>query len=431
MGMNKSGMLFLISALLVASSVHAEVEIKPYGFIQPIYVESWGRPNLNDNPTQATSANSSTPPNQNISNMSARNSRIGLNVSGGKGPFDMDLSGIVEADFYGLTYANNANIDGEESAPRMRLAYVQMTRGNQTVVFGQDWDSALSPNHPTSILHASVGTNTGGAGDLWNRLPQLRWDSKWEVMGDWSVNTKLAVVNSYSSDEAGRVATCTVTGGATCTTTATNATTSDTAGSGNASGGPAYQALVELQRVIDGRPFKIGVSGQYLRQSFSAYNPAPAGVINPSAHMNGTLYHVHFDLPVLSFLDVKGAGFYGNSDFNNNGLGVVYNNNSSVASSMSHGGWVGIEGKLNSKVYCDATYGGESTYEGAIAAAGIYRNEVLSASANWDVSPEFTLSLEGWNIHSYFKAALAGDSIGTGLAARYKFGPQHKTAEGY
>src|SRR4051794_16061781 len=98
-----SGTKVLVAAVLAASIVApvSAVEVKPYGFVHTTYTEGWGRVNTPESPNQAVSENAAGG-NINYGNFSARGTRVGLKLNGGKGPMDMDISGVVEMDFIGL-----------------------------------------------------------------------------------------------------------------------------------------------------------------------------------------------------------------------------------------------------------------------------------------------------------------------------------------
>lgn len=400
------------TALALAVALPAgSVELHPYGFVLAGYVENWGRTNSAEVPTQATSAGTTAASNQNTSVFTARQSRLGLNLVGGKGPWDSDLSGVIEMDFFGLRNTGASSLDALASAPRLRLAYLQAKRGDDAVFFGQDWVKSSSPLNPTSLLH--VGTPPlSNSGNLWNRIPQIRWDRTWGLPDGWAIATKAALLRSFTGDETGRTTTA---GG----TTFAVPNSVDSAGSGEFSGGPAYQALAEVRKKLDGRVFLAGVSGQYLRESFNAAEPPPAGANNNQ--VAGWLWAAHFDLPVHEKLEFMGEAFYGRGDQNQNGLGSVYNDNGTLRQSLVRGGWFQATVRPVRGWSVNAMAGFESVDQLGLAAATIYRNESEAVNAIWDVSPELALSFEVGRIHSYYLAALAGDSENAGVSAQYKF----------
>ncbi|HVE12711.1 MAG TPA: hypothetical protein VNI01_04905 [Elusimicrobiota bacterium] len=404
--------LLLAAAALPAPAMGASVEVHPYGFLMANYAQAWGRANAADVPTQAVSGGVSAASNQNTSLFTARQSRIGLGLSGGKGPWDSDLSGVLEADFFGPRNSGSSSSDALAAAPRLRLAYIQARRGDDVVVFGQDWIKAFAPLNPTSLAHTGTAP-LSNSGNLWNRIPQLRWDRAWGLPRAWAINTKLALVRSFTGDETGRTATA---GGTTFAVPASL----DTAGSGEFSGGPAYQALVELDKTAAGRHFVAGLSGQYLRETFNAALPPPGGASNNQ--VAGWLVAAHFSLPFHPLFELSGEAFYGHGNQNVNGLGSVYSDLGSVRQSQVRGGWAQAAARARPDLRFDVMAGFEDVDQTGLAVASIYRNEAMALNAIWDASPELALSVELGRIHSYYVAALAGDSENLGFAAQYKFG---------
>lgn len=400
----KPARLVVIMSLLSAATAHS-TEIKPYGFILANYIQHFGRPNIADVPTQAVSDGNIAPPNQNLSVFHVRQTRLGLNLTGGKGPRDADLSGTIEADFWGLRAANSGANDVLQAGPRLRLAFVQAKLGEHAVVFGQDWVKAFAPLNAWSLMHQAVPVHSN-SGNLWNRLPQLRWDARWILNAETSIGTKLALARSFSGDQAGRAF-------------GSNGTQIDAPGSGESSGGPAYQALAEVQRSVGGRVFVLGASMQYLRQSFNSLVTAPAG--STGKRVDGLLGSTHFVLPLCSRFEISGEGFYGRSDQNLQGLGAIYNDLGDVRTSQTRGGWVQGALKLSDTVKAHVSAGFENLDRTGLAAASIYRNETILANAAWDMAKDFTVSVEFGRIHSYFVSAPSGDSMNAGLAAQYRF----------
>ncbi len=400
-------------AALIAAPAQAAVEVKPYGFVLGTYTENFGQSNRTDNPTMANSANKTAGASQQqtISNFSARGTRIGLKLSGGKGPLDTDLSGVIESDFNGVQDASAANQD-YNSAPRIRLAYVQAAKGGHTFTFGQDWNQAFSPLNPTSLHHqmASVGT---GAGNLWNRMIQLRWDADWLKGSDTDVITKAAVVRAPTTDA-----------------TVVAAGSGEVAGSGDASGQPLYQALVELHQKLMGRTFIVGVSGSYLHHSYDA--GLIVNGVGPNHHADDGLLSVHASLPVLDMVSVQGEAFYGRGTQSYKGLGVLAADNTAGGNSAqfarSRGGWGQVMVTPMPAVHVGAFYGVEAMERANLAATAAYRNENMMANLIWDVSPEMSLSIEGGHINTNFAGggtgvigSDAGHSSYVGLASQYKF----------
>jgi hypothetical protein len=98
-----------------------------------------------------------------------RNTRLTLDW---KGPEveGMKVGGLVEADFFG-GFPGGGFTD-EQPLPRLRLAYVDMTKGDTTFRIGQAW-SPMFGNVPVSPTHVAFPLGYGSAGDVGWRYPGL------------------------------------------------------------------------------------------------------------------------------------------------------------------------------------------------------------------------------------------------------------------
>jgi hypothetical protein len=98
-----------------------------------------------------------------------RNTRLTLDW---KGPEveGFNVGGLLEADFFG-GFGAGAFTD-EQPIPRMRLAYVDITKGSTTYRIGQAW-SPMFGNVPVSPTHVAFPLGYGAAGDVGWRYPGL------------------------------------------------------------------------------------------------------------------------------------------------------------------------------------------------------------------------------------------------------------------
>ncbi len=98
---------------------------------------------------------------------------VGLEASTHSG--SQTLNAKIETDFYSTDSANDIT-------PRLRLAYVEYSRGNTKATFGMDWlpVAQLLPD----LLDFSI---MGYTGNVWQRIPQLtlrqKFGQHWEVLG--------------------------------------------------------------------------------------------------------------------------------------------------------------------------------------------------------------------------------------------------------
>ncbi len=406
----KTSVLLSLGLGLACAAPARAVDVKPYGFVLVNAIEEWGRPNILDVPTQALSL-SKPGANGTYNDIDVRQSRVGLRVDGIEGIPDATAGAVVEGDFFGnIATASPAN-GVLQASPRLRLAYGTVKWERHTLTFGQDWTQAFSPLNPVSLVHQAIPT-LSNSGNHWNRLPQLRWDYGRELGSDGlSVETKAAVLRAFSSDE-------------TANTSGATATQLDQPGSGESSGQPAYQALAQLSRKTAAGTWLLGLSGQYLRQRFV---PGMLTGLPPSGATDSTvgslLGSVHAALPLASWLEVDGEGFYGHGGQNLAGLAQVYADASgAIRTSLTRGGWGQATFRPTDSWALRGAYGIESLNATGLPAAAVYRNETYLASATKDFGKSLSASVEFGQLRTYYLAAPRGLSRYGALAAMWKFG---------
>lgn len=107
---------------------------------------------------------------------SAQNSRLSLKVTGEEG--GNHVLGYVETDFLGNQPANAA-VSSNSATMRLRLYFVDVTRGSWEILAGQDW-SFLTPNRdglkplPADIFYTQNMDANYQVGLTWARQPQFR-----------------------------------------------------------------------------------------------------------------------------------------------------------------------------------------------------------------------------------------------------------------
>ena len=113
-----------------------------------------------------------------------RNTRLTLDWKGPEVANGAKFGGLVEMDFFG-GFAGGAFTD-EQPNPRLRLAYVDVTKGDTTIRIGQAW-SPFFGNVPASPTHVAFPLGFGSAGMVGWRFPGLF------VYHNFSKNTKLTL----------------------------------------------------------------------------------------------------------------------------------------------------------------------------------------------------------------------------------------------
>jgi hypothetical protein len=163
-----------ITALLVvamsAPLVGAEepaLKVMPYGTIFFSGYTNSGATNNSDIPLWAVSGSGS-------SGATVRGSRFGLKAAGAK-VGAADLSGVVEADFFGGFPA--VGIGDNMGVVRIRLAVVRLDWEHTALAVGQDWP-LFAPANPTCLACTGIPL-FAASGNPWARLPQARLEGKW------------------------------------------------------------------------------------------------------------------------------------------------------------------------------------------------------------------------------------------------------------
>jgi hypothetical protein len=108
--------------------------------------------------------------------LSAQNSRISLKVT--SEVLGMPVTGYVESDFLGVQ-PSNPYVTSNAMTFRMRLYWVDVTRGKLEILGGQSWSlmtpgrTGISPN-PSDIFYTQDMDTNYQAGLVWTRAPQFR-----------------------------------------------------------------------------------------------------------------------------------------------------------------------------------------------------------------------------------------------------------------
>ena len=140
-----------------------DYRVTPYGIIFfNAFANSSGTNNVDD-PLWATSNPSGN------SGASGRQTRMGVRITGGK-IGGANVSGVVEADFYGGF--PGVGVGENMGVLRLRVAKAQVDWERTSLIIGQDW-MVFAPNNPTSLAAAAI-PQFAAAGNPWSRLPQVQ-----------------------------------------------------------------------------------------------------------------------------------------------------------------------------------------------------------------------------------------------------------------
>jgi len=150
----------------VLSTTYGDVRLKLYGYLKTDMSLNTDQTNNVDMPIFANSpAGRGSYPNDNEFGLTARQSRIGLDIYGPKAG-DWDLKGRFEVDFWNAPYGEANEV---RNNLRLRLAYIEISNPNTMIRAGQDWE-ILSPLNPTVFNYAYMAWQ----GNMGYRRPQVR-----------------------------------------------------------------------------------------------------------------------------------------------------------------------------------------------------------------------------------------------------------------
>jgi hypothetical protein len=100
-----------------------------------------------------------------------RNTRLTLAFDGPESADGWKMSALLEGDFFG-GYNGTGAFSQEQTVPRLRLAYTDLTKGGTTVRIGQFW-SPFFGEVPESLSHIAFPLGYGAAGMVGWRFPGI------------------------------------------------------------------------------------------------------------------------------------------------------------------------------------------------------------------------------------------------------------------
>lgn len=327
--------------------------------------------------------------NDNEFNMSAKQSRLGLKVSG---PDDgiTKTSGQLEIDFFGNGEENKAN-------PRMRHAFmkVEWPQSRFEILAGQTWD-VISPLYPCT-LNDTVMWWTGNIGF---RRPQLRFTKSTALSKD--IDLKLEGAFARTIGTAGQF------------------TPGD---SGEDSGIPNLQARASVSFPWFGHKLTVvGISGHWGREEFDINN---RGDNKDFRTWSGNL---DVTQPVNKWLTIKGEAFTGeNLTAFLGGIGQGLRNTGTASSPIldreigSKGGWLAAElgpwnkWRFNVGTGVDSVDRDDVTADGRTYNHSVFGNVLYSINKNTEIGFE----LSHWRTR--YKGPGDADSVRAQTAFIYKF----------
>jgi len=297
-------------------------------------------------------------------NITASNTKVGLNLFGPDSSMAYRMSGRIEIDFSGSAGAENTPV------PRLRHGYGSVTLPNLglTVLAGQTWD-VFSPLAPPTV-------NTGAlwfAGNVGYRRPQLRLTEALPIAGTGKVELSGAVARSIG--------------------TASPFVSTSTDG-GHDADIPVFEgrASGSLPLWVKGQNATLGVSGHYGREDVLLSDSVS------STSLKSWSTNIDLELPLTSFASLVGEGYQGeNMDAYLGGIGqgfIKVAGTSSLENVQGWGGWMALRLKFDA-LGMNAGIGVDSVRASTLNAGGRTRN--VNAFAN--VSYLFASTLQvAWEV---------------------------------
>ena len=201
-------------------------------------------------------------------NMTAKQTRLGVMLDGG-GSDAVDVSGVIEFDFYGGGAENKPN-------PMLRKAYMEFKTDAIDILAGQTSD-VISPIVPTTLNYIVLWKS----GDIGYRRPQIRFTKAMKVSDEAKVTLQASLNRSMGKDANG----------------------------GETIGMPSLQGRVAVGTKLMGGVMELGVSG-LMGSEAAAYADTLLGIATTS-ELDQSVVAVDVSLPLGEMFALKGQYFTG------------------------------------------------------------------------------------------------------------------------
>ncbi|HST23454.1 MAG TPA: hypothetical protein VLR90_20245 [Blastocatellia bacterium] len=282
-----------------------------------------------------------------------RLTRFGVDITPPKLPSGWASTGKLEIDFYNTVTDRPAAggplardlVSNSRAAPRIRLAYVQVVKGDFSILAGQNWD-VISPLFPSYNAEV-VMWNGGNTGD---RRPQFRLGYEPKVG-----KGKLSIVGAIGSS--GAVDNQDLDG--------------DGFRDGEASETPTGQLRVGYSSPLNGQNWSVGFWGHGAKQQINR------SLIAGRDDFTSSLFGMDLSIPILPNLTFRGEAWKGRglSDVRG-GIGQSINTTTGQVIGAV-GGWAELSFRANSHYTVSGGTTLDNPYGSDISAAnGRVRNRV-------------------------------------------------------
>jgi len=375
----------VVAVLLVAAaSSQAGVEVTPYGYVK--LDASFDSALTNDGDFAYVVLPYAGGDEQSEFNMTAKQTRLGLKISGG-GTDKVDLSGVVEFDFYGAGGEN-------KSSPMLRKAYMVMKTEHADILAGQTSD-VISPIVPTTLNYIVLWKS----GDIGYRRPQIRLTKAIPVGGGPEMNVEVAATRSMGRD----------------------------GGGGERGGTPGFQGRLSYGTEIGGRAATIGVSGLMAKEE--ATHADSMGIFE--AELDQTVVAVDATIPLGDWVKLSGQYFTGKNLAQylggvGQGIAVVPSESSrtyELVEIEASGWWAQLTVKPDKKWQFNVGAGTDDPEipEGDIAGNSYEKNTTYYGNVLWSVAPAAVIGAEYAMIETEYVGGETYEDSRVQLSFMYKF----------
>lgn len=316
--------------------------------------------------------------------MTARASRIGVNISGPENN-GLRTSGKLEIDFA---------VGGSETSNevRMRQAYLNMDwkDSNFSLLAGQTWD-VVSPLNPPTIDFGVLWWS----GNMGLRRPQIRLTKRYDLGNGNKMTLQGALARNMGRN--------------------TNWDAAYVTETGEDEGTPQLQGRLGF---VLGKT-KFGFSGHYGQEEYDL------DATGKNRDFDSWSANIDLVQPINDWLTIKGEAFTG-ENLNQLAGGIGQGVNDPLGSGLgkeieAKGGWIAACIKPWDKWTFNVGYGIDDPDDDDLSSGGRTKNEAIFANATYAVNKNTDIGFEIQNRKTEYKGLDDGDDLRVQAMFRYKF----------
>jgi hypothetical protein len=344
-------------------------------------------------------ATAKTPGPQENFGATARQTRLGLSVSGLKAA-TARLSANLEGDFFGgdPALANGVNM----GILRLRLAYGRLDWSNFALEAGQDW-TIFAPLNPTSLAEFSV-PEFSASGNLWIRTPQIRTEWKHNFSNGRSFVWQMAALDPNIGDNNAAYS------------------TPRQPRAGELGRLPAMETRLAFSAPAGDRTATVGMSGHW----GTAKNVSLTDGVAATRTFESWGAAIDWNVPVFRFLTISGEAYAGRAlGIFSGGIGqtVLPVGQAGDRGVGTRGGWLQVAWQLSRKWQSNTAYGLDLPESGNLPGGSRSKNQSYMSNITYHLSPNVAFALEWHRFLTNYRNQATGNNIGDhfNLAAAYIF----------